>query len=1007
MYSNLYILINLVIETRDNLLSQIYDYLNSIEKDKIKILEIYKSLTLNNLNSENHYSFKLINDQSSIDNFSPEIFSKIKQILLMLRIDELIMSDILIYASNEQLENLNYFISQNFYENILSSKSIEDEFLIIITKMLIKHFDILIDNSKYNIFLKTLFRNKDVKDFFNIILIDIIENIENNYNFPITFDFKNINNYINEFKIKKNHHNNGLKLIDKQKVYKNIDEYQVMIDFKDNMLFYSKYLAECYEEDIIDLKEEQKNLQMIEYLDLILKNIIRKNNKNSVINNIKFMSSISNINNSINILATYQRNFFIAINTISQIINKLNENIHLIPNFIKYICKIIEILLIKKDNNIKKITIYKYIGKFFFSSLLSPILISPDYECLIESFLISQQTLNNLAEINNIILKLIDFSIYTIHNKIEYIPFNWFFILDAMPKLITFFDNITKIKLPSYLNGFFENNNNDFNYNFFTENPNQLFHLISITFNAEELLILFDIIKENKEKINQKIFGNDQEKKKTFFQIFNSLERENIIETLEEIKKDEKYEKTFYLITEIVETPLFRKVITISQEDNESFSREKILKDNERNKNNTKIIDLETNLCNLLYNFKSLNKNDFSFNSLTNLKSIIEVIIQYLKNKKNIINDDNSCEEYGKNIIKLMDEIPEEYKENNYQRLLTLIKNNILSSIQIIDFNFLYSFEEGIKYMEQTYNSYQYYKTCLENIESNNVIRKFIQTPYKELNIIFNNNFEFVVPKDEYNTYELECSSILNFIKNFPNLNQKIIDNLHLINQEKEYDLNKKLNEYFKKINNIIFKNQNFNIGKGQGVIYDEIVDYIFTKIYDKIFPKQQCIEDFQIFQQCIKLSWITFDLFSEKKYVLDNLVPSTNKYFGMINRMKSPTKKMKIFEKIFSIIKNTCIFNKIDIEQDEIYNLYIYALIQSQFPNLYTNLTYLKMYSPSSYLKEKWFLNIESSIISIKNFDINNLINKEKFGINEQNFNEYCQKSINGERIILEKVNN
>ena len=155
MYSNLYILINLVIETRDNLLSQIYDYLNSIEKDKLKILEIYKSLTLNNLNSENHYSFKLINDQSSIDNFSPEIFSKIKQILLMLRIDELIMSDILIYASNEQLENLNYFISQNFYENILSSKSIEDEFLIIITKMLIKHFDILIDNSKYNIFLKS------------------------------------------------------------------------------------------------------------------------------------------------------------------------------------------------------------------------------------------------------------------------------------------------------------------------------------------------------------------------------------------------------------------------------------------------------------------------------------------------------------------------------------------------------------------------------------------------------------------------------------------------------------------------------------------------------------------------------------------------------------------------------------------------------------------------------------------------------------------------------------
>ncbi len=266
---------------------------------------------------------------------------------------------------------------------------------------------------------------------------------------------------------------------------------------------------------------------------------------------------------------------------------------------------------------------------FFFSLLFSPILLSPDYECLIESFIISQQTLDNLFEINNIILKLVDFSIYNIKEKTNYVPFNWFFILDAMPKLITFFDNITKIKLPNYLNEFLENNDNDFKYDFFTENPNQLFHLISITFNAEELLILFEIIKENKEKINLTIFGNDIEKKNIFFKIFNSLERENIIHTLEEIKKDEKYEKTFYLITDIVETPTFRKLIDISQEDDEFFSIKKNIEYNENNK----IIDLEENLCCLLYNFKYLNKNDFSFNSLIDLKKIIEVIIQYIKKK--------------------------------------------------------------------------------------------------------------------------------------------------------------------------------------------------------------------------------------------------------------------------------------------------------------------------------------------------------------------------------------
>ena len=67
-------------------------------------------------------------------------------------------------------------------------KVLKMNFLILISKILIKHFDeISNDDSKCNIFLKSLFRNKEVKDFFSVILIDIIENIENNYNFPIIY----------------------------------------------------------------------------------------------------------------------------------------------------------------------------------------------------------------------------------------------------------------------------------------------------------------------------------------------------------------------------------------------------------------------------------------------------------------------------------------------------------------------------------------------------------------------------------------------------------------------------------------------------------------------------------------------------------------------------------------------------------------------------------------------------------------------------------------------------
>ena len=66
-------------------------------------------------NQGNVCSFKLINDEKKIYNFSPEVFSKIKEILLMLREDHSIIYHIFSFASSNQIENLSYFITQNFF----------------------------------------------------------------------------------------------------------------------------------------------------------------------------------------------------------------------------------------------------------------------------------------------------------------------------------------------------------------------------------------------------------------------------------------------------------------------------------------------------------------------------------------------------------------------------------------------------------------------------------------------------------------------------------------------------------------------------------------------------------------------------------------------------------------------------------------------------------------------------------------------------------------------------
>ena len=51
--------------------------------------------------------------------------------------------------------------------------------------------------------------------------------------------------------------------------------------------------------------------------------------------------------------------------------------------------------------------------------------------------------------------------------------------------------------------------------------------------------------------------------------------------------------------------------------------------------------------------------------------------------------------------------------------------------------------------------------------------------------------------------------------------------------------------------------------------------------------------------------------------------------------------------------------------------------------------------------------MNIIFYINPIKDFNFQTLINKEKFGINEEKFNEYCKENINGKQIIFEKVYN
>ena len=88
-------------------------------------------------------------------------------------------------ANNIQLKNISSFIINNFYDNIFSDKP-SDELLTIIFKFLeneinnISQPENFLENTSCRFLLEGLFKNPEIKFFFNNLITPIVEEIEEN-----------------------------------------------------------------------------------------------------------------------------------------------------------------------------------------------------------------------------------------------------------------------------------------------------------------------------------------------------------------------------------------------------------------------------------------------------------------------------------------------------------------------------------------------------------------------------------------------------------------------------------------------------------------------------------------------------------------------------------------------------------------------------------------------------------------------------------------------------------
>lgn len=147
----------------------------------------------------------------------------------------------------------------------------------------------------------------------------------------------------------------------------------------------------------------------------------------------------------------------------------------------------------------------------FFGKLLDPILSNPAVNALIGEFIVSGNTLSNLKLISKIILKLTSGNLFQDGSEdTDLTPFNWFFF-DKMPELLDFFDHITKVSLPNFIDKLVNNKlETNYKFDYFKENPDEIVTHISICYNVNNLILILNCIENNKKEIFN--FVNDPTK---------------------------------------------------------------------------------------------------------------------------------------------------------------------------------------------------------------------------------------------------------------------------------------------------------------------------------------------------------------------------------------------------------------------------------------------------------------------------------------------------------------
>ena len=952
----------------------------------------------------------------------------------------------------------NLFIN-NFYKNILSNNYVENNLLYVLTILIKDEIDNLKnvddsdkfmgDESKVGVFMNELRKNNDIKCFFKTSILNIISDLESMSTLNLNLDSQDVLNNLTKKIQTEFEYASKLdyleKIINQYTSVQEIEELRIShptqkntkeeIKQKNIEIFVSKYFKILPLSELKKIKSETGTNypDMNNYIEHITKNV----DDDNCYSNLQLMEKFREKKIFSNkLISLYSTKFFIIKNLLDKFFSSLEQNLNLMPYYVKCICKIISVLIQKKFNDINIVKTGTFISKFFFKKLIMPILVNPEIELFINDFIISGNTLPNLKVLNQILTKIFSFKLflnnYSINNNI-YTPFNWY-ILDKMPEIFEIFNKLTDVELPSFINDFINDKlEPSFSYDYFTSNKEELIMHKTICFTSQDLNALLNGFSKLKENVDITQYKNGSYFLKTYDNIIyeknrktlNSIESFVILKEYEndtENNQNELFEynyENYYLLQKLTINEENKEVFDLSINDKNNFYIKETTDGNENNENTTKniIIKFKNFLSDLLYKIGPLKLSDFSQCKISNTNDILNSIKKYAKLAYNVLDDSIPPEWYAMSLLYLIKDIPEDYSKNDFEKLYDEFEKEINDSINKYNLDILCDCFDKIKYLEKEKDNFEKFLEVLKDLELNEKVKQIVKNDFIPIKISLSydkNNYSFNIKKSNLKKDELikngskeinknikkykkHCHSIQSFIDNFPNFLILQEKNTDFFSTQKNFNVPEILRQYFFSIiREHLINSKKIDNSKDLVLIENKIYDYVMSKINTRIFP-QNDDEDDKLYKKAFMLSWVKPEHFLEGKrdYFFDIFLQDVANFFRALENERSPRKKIENIDNIFNFILQIVEINggNQNLGVDDQFPILCYSFIKAKMSKLFSNLKFIKLYRNS--LIEKGNEHQLAQLIAVCTFVIN--INyKNLNGITKDEFNKNCNDAIN-----------